>query len=439
MPRIMVLPLSMPSHIFSMIGLGHQLRQAGHEVAILTPPQLAESVSGSGISYIPVGERHHEEMEGLRALDRPETQDAFQQKLAAITETLHDELGAAIEAHRPDLWLVDGTVAYHTFPALKRGIPTALVHTMLPLVNDGQPPSCTPYAPPENWLARIKIALAWRLLLKRNRDKLARSGMRRLFERFARQAHVPLSTLDFDSQICFDMRIPQMVTCSRALEVPRRGREDRYYVGPCVAPATRDDSDFDWEALDPARKLIYFSLGTVGHAAHAKRLVALIVEVVGKLPDLQLVLVDKWCLQPKELPDNVIVVGHAPQLALLEKAALFITHGGLNSIKESIIAGVPMLVFPQTNDQPGNGMRVQYHGIGKVGRAHRMSVNAMAELVETCLTDTAIAESVAAMRAKMKRDENANLPARFVERILGGDTDKAQTGPPTRAGHPVTV
>src|SRR5688572_19254618 len=49
---------------------------------------------------------------------------------------------------------------------------------------------------------------------------------------------------------------------------------------------------------------------------------------------------------------------------MLECAQLFITHGGYNSIRESIRAGVPMAVLPQFSDQFYNADRVQELGLG---------------------------------------------------------------------------
>jgi zeaxanthin glucosyltransferase len=43
-----------------------------------------------------------------------------------------------------------------------------------------------------------------------------------------------------------------------------------------------------------------------------------------------------------KLPGNPIVVGYAPQLELLQKATLTITHAGMNTTLESLINGVPM-------------------------------------------------------------------------------------------------
>src|SRR2546423_1983193 len=60
-----------------------------------------------------------------------------------------------------------------------------------------------------------------------------------------------------------------------------------------------------------------------------------------------------------EVPKNVIVKNHMPQLEILQKADLFITHAGMNSINESLYYGVPMILIPQMYEQAFNSFRVQ--------------------------------------------------------------------------------
>ena len=54
----------------------------------------------------------------------------------------------------------------------------------------------------------------------------------------------------------------------------------------------------------------------------------------------------------------------APQLALLERAAVLITHAGLNTVLEAISRGVPMVALPRNTDQPGIAARIAHAGAG---------------------------------------------------------------------------
>ena len=67
-----------------------------------------------------------------------------------------------------------------------------------------------------------------------------------------------------------------------------------------------------------------------------------------------------------KLPENFIVKNRIPQVAVLKQASLFITHGGMNSVSEAMVHGVPMVVIPFASDQPVNARQVEKMGLGKV-------------------------------------------------------------------------
>src|SRR6202023_2067331 len=74
-------------------------------------------------------------------------------------------------------------------------------------------------------------------------------------------------------------------------------------------------------------------------------------------------------LTPKQLgPLNgdPLVVKYAPQLEIVKRAALVITHAGLNTTLESLAEGVPLVCIPLGNDQPGVAARVAARGAGVV-------------------------------------------------------------------------
>jgi MGT family glycosyltransferase len=51
------------------------------------------------------------------------------------------------------------------------------------------------------------------------------------------------------------------------------------------------------------------------------------------------------------VPSNAVVSASVPQLAVLERTAVFVTHGGMNSALEGLASGVPMVVIPQHAEQ----------------------------------------------------------------------------------------
>jgi MGT family glycosyltransferase len=64
-------------------------------------------------------------------------------------------------------------------------------------------------------------------------------------------------------------------------------------------------------------------------------------------------------------PANVRLEASVPQAAMLARCELFITHGGFNSVKESLVTGVPMVVIPITADQPYSAQRCVALGVAE--------------------------------------------------------------------------
>jgi UDP:flavonoid glycosyltransferase YjiC (YdhE family) len=118
---------------------------------------------------------------------------------------------------------------------------------------------------------------------------------------------------------------------------------------------------------------------------------------------------------------QVVVVETAPQLQILERADVFVTHGGLGSVRESVTSGVPMLVIPLTHDQPGNGARIRYHGLGVVGSARELSIRTLSRLLHTLLDDDTSLRAVRRMQAIFQRHRNAGAGVDVLRKLADGE------------------
>src|SRR3984957_19829464 len=115
-----------------------------------------------------------------------------------------------------------------------------------------------------------------------------------------------------------------------------------------------------------------------------------IVAAVAKHKAAQLVFSIGSVLRPEQIgpvPQNAIVVNHAPQLELLKKASVCITHAGFNTVLEALTQGVPQVAIPVTNDQPGVAARIAAHQTGVVTSLEKLTVSNLATLVDEVLTD----------------------------------------------------
>ena len=115
-----------------------------------------------------------------------------------------------------------------------------------------------------------------------------------------------------------------------------------------------------------------------------------------------------------ELPGNPLVVGYAPQLELLQKATLTITHAGMNTTLESLTNGVPMVAIPVISDQPGIAARIAWTGAGEVIPLDKVSVKRLHKAVKRVLTEDSYKKNALRLQEAIKRAARLTPPARLI-------------------------
>lgn len=180
----------------------------------------------------------------------------------------------------------------------------------------------------------------------------------------------------------------------------------QFYLGLCVDVVREEqsiDSSFHQKFEEVVsrkenlgKSLVYCSFGTFydGSFSRLLRFVQALIEAVRTLDHVELVLsINKLIMETVTyqmiVPPNVTYFERVPQLTVLQHMDLFITHGGLGSIKESIYYHVPMLVYPLDlrYDQNGNGLKVTHHGLGERGVLETESSIQLREKIIKVLSD----------------------------------------------------
>ncbi len=92
---------------------------------------------------------------------------------------------------------------------------------------------------------------------------------------------------------------------------------------------------------------------------------------------------------------------------LLERAALFITHSGMNSVSEGLLAGVPLLMIPQTADQRSIARHVQRLGAGKMLHKTKLNTQRLRKVTEEVLAQPAFQQ----MSANIGASLSLSIPA----------------------------
>ena len=164
--------------------------------------------------------------------------------------------------------------------------------------------------------------------------------------------------------------------------------EQFHFIGPSVY----DRKEEDFPILP--KRVICISLGTILKGAEKffracvdafQNENVTVVMSVGRSFDIA---------KLEKLPENFIVKNQIPQIAVLKQASLFITHGGMNSVSEAMVHGVPMVVIPFVSDQPVNARQVEKLGLGKVLDYKAVTADNLRDAAFAIMEDKQIQESL---------------------------------------------
>jgi MGT family glycosyltransferase len=149
---------------------------------------------------------------------------------------------------------------------------------------------------------------------------------------------------------------------------------------PSRSPVAENAGSIELEPSpsDP-RPLVYVSFGSQAyHQPHhlgvvlesARSVDARFVVAMGELADSALA---------RSAPPNVRAVAFAPQVEILRRADVIVTHGGANSVHEALAFGVPLVVSPICNDQHHNAALVARACCGRIVDLALASATTLAE------------------------------------------------------------
>ena len=152
------------------------------------------------------------------------------------------------------------------------------------------------------------------------------------------------------------------------------------------------------------------------------------------MKQLQFVFAVGGQLDPKQLraiPANVMVVSYAPQIEVLKRSSLCITHAGLNTVLESLASGVPMLALPITNDQPGVAARMAEKKVGVVLSPDHASPQNFVAAINQVLGDSTFRDNVQRMQKAIHRIDGLSIAAGILERSF--DLEERELSPVSRS------
>ncbi len=402
-------------HLNTMIPLGSELLRRGHRVTVFNLLDAKTTTLASGLEFQPLAENEFPAgsmTEGLGKLGKLSGLTAFRYTIKAFTEisaALLREAPIAIQKAGVEALLVDqvsfegGTIAEFL------NLPFVTVCSALMVNRDPNiPPFGTPWQYNPTLPNRLRNQLSYQLL------NLAVKPIREVIAEYRHQWKLPLYSHPNDGY----SKLAQLSQQPAEFEFPRQNLPPHFhFTGPYHNPATRKPVPFPFEQLT-GQPLIYASMGTVQN-----RLLDVFQTIASACEglDAQLVISLGGGATPEsfpQLPGNPIVVGYAPQLELLQKATLTITHAGMNTTLESLSNGVPMVAIPVANDQPGVAARIAYTGVGELVSLKELSVSKVRSAIGKVLTQESYKQRAIEMQEAIGRSGGVKKAADIIEQVV---------------------
>jgi MGT family glycosyltransferase len=359
-------------HLNPLMALSRQLTARGHRVTFFLHPELEQRIRQHGLEFYPLDVPY-----SLNMQKKPK----HTTRVGQIRTALHRigvEMGAFLSAYSQAIQatsvdtLIMGEISL-TGPTIAEilQLPYFVVSTSIPH-NFGWKSSFTAHGSLldrlqreilEVSILRMNGPVRWKL--DQYRRRLGLRSIRMIGESHPELAHIT------QWPKCLDLR--------REVLTP-----NFFYTGPFVDEALRESIPFPWEQLD-GRPLVYASLGTTRKIDPT--VFARIAQACHEL-NLQLVITLGGRRDPASfsgLSGDPVVVRNAPQLLLLKRAQVIVTHAGPNTVLETLMQGKPMVALPVRLDQPAVATRLHQYGVAEVLRVDQHSAEEIhAALVKVC-------------------------------------------------------
>jgi MGT family glycosyltransferase len=401
--------LNLPGHLNPMTAVARQLQTRGHEVVFLYLP------SANGIPCIQAEKNDavNATRPAVSKLAGWEALKFYNGIIAKETEKILESLPQMVERAGIDALVLDPMQFFAELGAMKLGLPYVSVAVAFYLDYSGQTPGCCYGWPHET----TPEALA------RNRKGVAEFTPLAYTERTKAYAKEAGIKLDWDaptglfSKLAYITQVPKEFDFENPLLPPQF-----YHTGPFYDANARPKIDFPWERLT-GQPLIYASMGTIlnGQVDVFRAIAA----GVAKHKDTQLVLSIGDQLDPKDIgtvPDNAIIVKKAPQVDVLKRASVCITHCGLNTVLESLACGVPQVAYPVTFDQPGIGARIAAKKTGVTSEFEKLTPDHLSTVLDEVLNNSVYRENARKLQDVIAKTNGLRKAADIIERVFGAST-----------------
>jgi zeaxanthin glucosyltransferase len=404
-------------HLNPMTALARKLKSRGHDVIFISTPDAESIVQAAEIPFssycageFPPGSS----AEGLRELGRLQGDEALALSIRLVSSGLEasfQHLPTSIRENSVDAVVLDDALTYLGLIPMQMGLP--YVHISLALHGDMS--GHTPFRAYDWFYERTPEAFERNHEGLRTYEKV--SEPRRAVGRgFAERGEM---NIDWSDPYATVSKLAWLTQVPKEFDFPNPHWPPQFHhTGPLHDGLSRRAVEFPWTRLT-GEPIVYASMGTLQNGLES--VFSTIAESVGTHRGVQLVMSIGPAIDATRvcsLPSNAVVVSEAPQIELLKRSILCITHAGLNTVLESLAQGVPMVAIPVTIDQPGVAARIRYTQTGDFVPLKQLTAAKLSALIDQVLEKPEYRRNAKELQQAIVRTNGLEMAAVLIERAF---------------------
>ena len=417
--RIGFLSLPLSGHLNPMTALARKLQSRGNDVVFISVPDAEPVLRAANLKFVSFCEKEYpigsiaQEWSSVAKLHGEEVlRHSSRELLPGVCKAALEHLPEKIAETGVEALVFDKIYFYLELVAMNLGIPYVHIWSVLHVDFSGFTPPCVFSWPHETTPEAVA----------RNVEGLKVAGeilapIAEVAKPYAEKAGLQI---DWNDPTATTSKLAVIAQTPVEFDFPNpHWPAEFHYAGPFHDDEGRRKVAFPWEKLtgDP---LVFASLGTLVNGL--EYVYRIILDAVRTLPGIQVVLsvgynVDLDDLGP--IPSNTIVVSSAPQIELLKRAVLCITHAGLNTALEALGQGVPMIAIPIGYDQPGVAARIAYHGVGEFLEVEDLTVKRLSQLIQQVRRNQSYYDKARYFKKVIAQTRGLDMAAELIERAFG--------------------
>jgi MGT family glycosyltransferase len=403
------------------VGIGDVLRRRGHRVVFIVEESFAGTLEAQGFEERLMrltpppqteeapGQFWKDFIRDTAPVFRKPTIEQLGEFIAPTFQALIDgakyvdaRLTEILGELEPDLVACDNVV---TFPALfASGRPWARIDSCNPLeIKDPDLPPVFSGLPSED---RSGWADFW------DAYRAAHAEMHADFDEFCRERGAPPLPRD---DFIHESPVLNLYLYPEEVDYPRREPlgPTWHNLGASVR-ATDPDWHLPEEPAGGEEPLVYLSLGSLGSAD--VELMRTLVRELAEAP-YRFIVSKGPQADEYELAPNMVGAEFLPQTSILPQVDLVITHGGNNTVTESLYFGKPMVVLPIFWDQHDNAQRIDETGFGVRIDTYAHEPDDLRDAIARLLDDGKLADRLAQTSRRLQAARGTELAADLIESV----------------------